>query len=92
MIRLSYRPERIRQRIWVNLDELKKVFQDELSKITIKEVRTMVAKIPKRYRRVANSSRKPIISSCSDDSNSSACSDDSRLILVYHDSTNSCNP
>ena len=55
--------QRIRRRKWDNLDGLKKVLQDEWSKITMEEVRGRIAEMPSRCRALANSDGKAIRSS-----------------------------
>ena len=55
--------QRIRRRKWDNLNELKRVLQDEWSKITMEEVRERIAEMPSRCRRLANSDGMAIRSS-----------------------------
>jgi hypothetical protein len=55
--------QRIRRRKWNNLEQLKRVLQDEWSKITIEEVRGRIAEMPARCRALANPDGKAIRSS-----------------------------
>jgi DDE superfamily endonuclease len=55
--------QRIRRRKWDNLNGLKRVLQDEWSKITMEEVRGRIAEMPSRCRTLANSDGKAIRSS-----------------------------
>jgi hypothetical protein len=52
--------QRVRRRRWQNLDELKKVLQDEWSKITMQEVRARILEMPKRCKTLVETGGAPI--------------------------------
>lgn len=51
---------RVRKRIWHDLNEYKEVIQDEWSKITMEEIRRRIAEMPDRCKRVVESRGAPI--------------------------------
>ena len=51
---------RVRRYTQRSIKELKEVLQDEWSKITMSEVRTYIAEMPDRYKRLVESGGKPI--------------------------------
>lgn len=55
--------QRVRKRTWSSDEELRMVLQEEWSKITIKEVRSRIQEIPKRYNNVIRNKGKPVRSS-----------------------------
>ena len=55
--------QRVRQREWDNLNQLKEVIQEEWSRITMDEVRRRISEMPARCQSLVESGGKPIKSS-----------------------------
>jgi hypothetical protein len=52
--------QRMRQRRWDTLDQLKQILQDKWSKITMQEVRARILEMPERCKRLIESGGGPI--------------------------------
>lgn len=50
--------QRIRHRIWYNLEELQQALQEEYAKVTIQEIRARIAEMPARCQSIVDSGGK----------------------------------